>query len=49
MLLIIMTKTIIIVIMEELVAIKIVTVIIMSYSQNSAEIKKNDLTKKLGR
>ena len=40
MLLIIMTKTIIIVIMEELVAIKIVTVIIMSYSQNSAEIKK---------
>ena len=30
----------IIVIMEELVTIKIVTVIMMSYSQNSAEINK---------
>ena len=35
-----MTKTMIIVIMEELVTIKIVTVIMMSYSQNSAEINK---------
>ena len=41
-----MTKTMIIMIMEELAIIKIVTVIMMTYRQNSMEEKTLELMKK---
>ena len=46
---VLMTKTMIIVIMDELVTITTVTVIMMTFRRNSMEKKKLDLIKKLVR